>query len=173
MASMASDVMGLALRYLSRVFGFLMKWYYTSERLSDAVRVEVSSEGDGVVVNCGDPAEAHAWLQITNLSHFPVRVEGVEAVLSLAGNVGRFTRLTRVDVEPSSVERVLIEASLSDGQVRCIQTGRVYGAQRLSVHVLFGCRVRDFSASRDIDITNIRFLNCDAPMQVTSTMATA
>ena len=51
------------------------------------IDVTIGSENDGIVVNCSELPDARAWLEITNLSPFTLKLTGIEAVLWWVGRV--------------------------------------------------------------------------------------
>ena len=64
-----------AVKALGRVLPFLVSWYYKPDKLAKKIKIQVRGAGDGVVFECGELPYVRAWLEITNLSPFPVEFE--------------------------------------------------------------------------------------------------
>lgn len=74
MLSILSDFF---VKFLAQVLPFLLRWYYKPEKIAAKIKVRISSDGDGIVFWGGEMPRAQAWLQITNLSPFPIRFDRI------------------------------------------------------------------------------------------------
>jgi len=151
------------MRFLSYVIPFILRWYYTSEKLAGMMRVTVNSEHDGLVVNCGELPDAKIWLEITNQSPFPIAIQTVSVDLIWGARVGRFISIARSEVNPYSFERLFVETTLTGEQVAYIRKNHSNNTPRLSVIIELQCRIRSFALrGREITTKNFELMNCNA-----------
>jgi LEA14-like dessication related protein len=159
---MAVPFAGTMIRVMSYLFGFIMKKYYTKQKLSSMVKVNISSEHSGITVNCAELPDARAWLQITNLSPFPITVHGIEAELYLSGRVARFVSLSNEEIEPSSEGRLFIQTDLTGRQADHVKRNKGIDNPRLNIKMFLSCRLSKFEIdAREITTKNIEFMNCN------------
>ena len=155
-------IIGMLLRVLSYVVPFALRWYYTAQRLAKFMRVTVSSENEGLVVNCADIPEAHVWLEITNHSSFPVEILALSIDLLWGGKVGRFLSIARAEIKPHSSDRLFVETTLTTEQARKICAMSSQEKARLTIHVELQCRLRKFALiGREINTKNVSLRGCE------------
>jgi len=147
------------LKILSFLLPTIFRKIYTHEKLSNLIEITVSSENDGIVVNCMDLPDARAWIEITNLSQFTLKLVGIEAVLYWVGRAADFKSLQRVELKPHSKSRIMIEASLSGRQAEHIKAKNSMDTPRLHVSAYFESSIREINKQRDISTKNVRLLN--------------
>ncbi len=152
---------GVLIRLLSHVVPFGLRWYYTTQRLSKLMRVTVSSENEGLVVNCSDIPEAHVWLEITNHSPFSIEVHAISANLLWGGRVGRFLSVATITIKPHSTERAFIETTLTAEQARKACAISSKDSPRLNIHLEASCRLRRFALTeQEIKTKNYDLRGC-------------
>lgn len=125
------------------------------------IEVTVSSENDGIVVNCSELPDAGVWLEITNLSPFTQKVMGIEASLYWVGRVAEFKSIQRLELKPHSKERFFIQTSLNELQARHIREKNQLDKPRLYVSIYIESSIRLITKQRDIQTSNVRLLNCN------------
>lgn len=153
---------GTIIRILSKVFGFVMKKHYTKQKLSGMVKVAINSEHSGIIINCSELPDAKAWIEVTNLSPFPVTIHGIEAELYLSGRVAIFVNLFNQEVPPSDQERVFIQTILNGRQADNIKKNMGIDKPRLNIKMFLSCNLRTFEIDgREIATKNIEFINCN------------
>lgn len=76
------------LRITSKLFPLLLRRYYTSDRLAELIKLDVSASGEGVVFYHADQ-KATCWLVATNLSPFDFSIDRIEVEIGL--DAGSFT----------------------------------------------------------------------------------
>lgn len=150
------------LKILSFLLPTIFRKIYTHEKLSNLIEITVSSENDGIVVNCMDLPDARAWIEITNLSQFTLKLVGIEATLNWVGKVAEFKSLQRVELKPHSKSRIMIETSLSGMQAGHIKSKNLMDTPRLYVSAYFESSIREINKQRDISTSNVRLLNSGA-----------
>ncbi len=55
-------------KILVKIAPFIFRWIYSHEKLVGLINVTISSENDGVVINCSELSNAVAWIEVTNFS---------------------------------------------------------------------------------------------------------
>jgi len=124
------------------------------------VKIDISSENEGITVNCSELPEARVWLEVTNLSPFPIEIEGIEARLFWVSGVGRFISISRHSIKHAAHERVFLETDLTGKQAEHIKQTNRLDHPRLSVKFYMSCRLSCFVKQREIQTKNYRLLNC-------------
>jgi len=140
---MAVPFSGTITRVMSYIFGFIMKKYYTKQKLASMVKINVSSEHSGITVNCSELPDARAWLEVTNLSPFPVTILGIEAELYLSGRVARFISLCNEEISPSDEGRVFIQTDLNGRQAEHVKRNKGVDNPRLNIKMFLSVPVGD------------------------------
>ncbi|MCU7872602.1 MAG: hypothetical protein KZQ91_07635 [Candidatus Thiodiazotropha sp. (ex Lucinoma borealis)] len=159
---MIEAIRSWVLKILSFLLPTLFRKIYTHEKLVKLIEVSVSSENDGIVVNCADLPDARAWIEVTNLSPLSLKLVGIEAILYWVGRAAEFKSLQRIVIKPHSKERIVIEASLNGRQSEHIKAKNSMDMPRLHVSAYFESTIREINKQRDIETSNVRLLNCDS-----------
>jgi len=153
---------GLIIRSTSYVFGSIMKKYYTKERLSSLVKIEISSEHSGITVNCSELPDVSAWIVITNCSPFHIFIHEIEAELYLSDRVARLVSICNEDISPSAKERLFVQTDLTEKQVEYIKRKKGVETPMLKIKMLLNNRLSSFEIhGREISIDNIVYINCN------------
>lgn len=156
-------VTGMIMRALSHVVPSVLRWYYTEQRLAKRIRITVSGEHEGLVVNCANIPDARVWFEVTNQSPFPIEIRALSADLMWGGRVARFISIKRTELAAHSIEQVLVETTLTHEQAEKIRVFDAKQDPRLSVHVEMHCRLRHFALfGREIQTRNYERMNCEA-----------
>lgn len=150
-----------AVKILSKIMPSIFRWIYSHEKLVGLIDVTINSENDGVVINCSELPDARAWIEVTNLAPFKLKLVGVEAILYWVGRVAEFQSLQRIDVLPHTKLKLLIESSLNELQAAYIRKNHALDNPRLHIKLYFESSIRDIEKQRDMQTTNIKLLNCE------------
>jgi len=149
-------------KILVKIVPFIFRWIYSHEKLAKLINITISSENDGVVINCSELPNAVAWIEVTNLSPVKLKLVGVEAILYWPGRVAEFKKISRMEILPHSKERFCIESSLNESQTAHIRKNHNKRDNlRLYIELSFESSIRDIEKRKDIQTTNIRLLNCE------------
>lgn len=151
-------------RFVSLFAAFALRLFWTEKRLAARIKITVSSEHEGIRIDAGELPNFHGWIEIINLSPFPIEIDRLYGELFYGARIASFTWLDRATVSPSSEQKVRIGCDLTDAQARYLR--RTYGRNktRLSVNGHFVCRVRGFRVSgRSIESSNVEVINADMP----------
>jgi len=150
-----------AIKILVKITPSIFRWVYSHEKLVGLIDITINSENDGIVINCSELPDARAWIEVTNLSPFKLKLVGMEAVLYWVGRVAEFQSLQRIEILPHTKQKLLIESSLNELQVAHIRKNRALDNPRLYIKLYFESSIRDIEKQRDMQTKNIRLLNCE------------
>ena len=151
----------LLLKMLGGLLPSLLGWFYKAEWIDARIKLRVGSEGDGVTVQGGELPYLRIWLQVTNLSPFTIELDRVVAQVQLRGGVvGEFSHLHKHKIKPSSEEQFMLEGSLSQSQIAYLERQESSYQSTLYLTSYVNCRVHNLELRRNVQTTNVRYLNC-------------
>lgn len=141
--------------------GFLLRLYYTKERLAKRIRMTVRGEGEGAYFFAAKPGNVRIWLSVTNFLPFEVEVDRVLVRIFCGVKIADASHLSRVTIAGTSHHELLIEHTLSTDQLDAIARYKEGDRQtRLGVELDLNCKVRGFIVHRgEIQVGNVRFVN--------------
>lgn len=153
---------GLIIRSTSYFFGFIMRKYYTKQKLVSMVETKISSDHSGMTVNCSELPYVSVWIEITNLTPFHVIVHEIDAEFYMSVHVAEAVKTYEKDIGPSCEERLFIRTDLNVNQVNYIKRHKSFDMPRLNINMKLSCKLSPFEIiDRDISIKNIEFINCN------------
>jgi len=150
-----------AIKSLGQLLPFLVRWYYKPEKLAGKIKIQIRSSGDGVIFDCGELPYVRAWLEITNLSPFPVEFERVYGHFWYGTRLSPFFFLKRFGVESAHDTEIFLEADLTNAQAEYIKRNKGKMEHKLSVSVsaYVLCKVNNFEIQREVRTNNARLQN--------------
>ena len=149
-----------AVKALGRVLPFLVGWYYKPDKLAKKIKIQVRGAGDGVVFDCGELPYIRAWLEITNLSPFPIEFERLHGHFWYGTRLAPFYFLKRIKVEPAHDTEIFLEADLTRPQADYIKKNKErHMEQKLSVSAYVVCKVNNFEIEREVRTNNAHIQN--------------
>lgn len=152
---------GLLIKLTNYLFSSIFRRYYTQQKLSDLLEINVSSEPASFTVTCSELPRASVWIEINNLSPFLVAVQELEAEFYLSGRVAKFVRILNIDIKAQASERLFIETDLTGMQVEYIRKHKRCQTAALKVNCLASCRLSSFVITdREVSLKNIQFVDC-------------
>ncbi len=145
--------------------GYLLRWYYSKERLAQKIRVTVRGEGEGVNFFAARPGNVRIWLSVTNFLPFEVEVDRAIVRIFCGVKIADATYLSRGSLAGSSHHELVVEHTLSTDQLDAIARHKEGDHQtRLGVELHLNCKVRGFIVQRgEIQVGNVRFVNFHDP----------
>lgn len=159
-------LVGKLVELLGRIAGFTVRWYFTPKRLADNVRVDISSQHEGVVIDGGECPWFHGWLLITNHNPFPVTLDRATGELNLAGPLGSFVILDGCIIPRHSTVSVRFHSYMHDwAAARLYKARKVEKRVRVAINPLFRCKIRSFDFSRSLEIGNAEIRNVRVPTE--------
>jgi len=152
----------LAQWVLSFLPAFMLRWYWTEQRLAVRIKTTISSEGQGIWVDAGEIPNFHAWLEVTNFSPFQVEVERLHGELYYGTRICSYIWLERIEVPTASEKRIRIEGTLTDSQALYLRRNFGKNKTKLLINGYLQCRVRGFHIfGRTIESSNAEIVNAN------------
>lgn len=160
------DLLSFVLPYIP---SFLIRWYWTEERIAKRIKLAICDDRRGVYFNGAVIPSAEVYLRLTNLSAFHVTVETIWADLVVnGGRVANLASRQRRTLAPSSEDIIHLEATITGPQCQFLKNmpedARQKAIKDRQVRVLLegnlSCRVRDFQVfGREASTANVEFAN--------------
>ncbi len=128
--------------------GFLLRWWFSKDALKARVRIDVRNRPHAVQVNGGEVSEAMVWIAIQNAGYFPIELDRLTAVLSLAGVTVECYHLDRLVIAPDANCELYVRAPLTPGVVAHYKLNRNNeGTVNVSVRAEFNSKIHNFSVN--------------------------
>ncbi|MDK9690524.1 MULTISPECIES: hypothetical protein [Azospira] len=131
-------------RLLRWLPGFLLRRYFTKEKLSQLIYVDLRPRHSSVVVDLGESASFSLWLMAINLSPFPVELDRAGFRFWLGGSTIDASILKKQVIAPGEVASLYISGAIPEGPAN--QFARHSGNPvALDGNIEFNCNVRSFA----------------------------
>jgi hypothetical protein len=156
MLSILSDFL---VKLLAQVLPIVLRWHYRPEKIAEKIKIRVCSEGDGIVFWGGEIPYAVAWLQITNLSPFPICFDRIYGNFWYGTRLAYFCLLKQQSVGPAEEIRVYVVADLTAPQEAYIAKNFGKMETKLTIGALGECKINNFEIEREIRGNNVQFHN--------------
>lgn len=144
---------------------FVVRRFYSAQKLSEQIKIRVRGEGQGIVFSCGELPSVRIWLRITNLSPVDVEFDRIFGRVKHISQLGEFQDLEHRQVPTSSELEVFIDAPLSGEHVAFLRKNR---NQRhtfntsLALSGYIRSRLHNYQLPyREVQTGNVEFQNCD------------
>ncbi len=139
---------------------FLLRRYFTADRLAGLVYVDVMPRNDSVTLNLAAPATAAVNLQVINLAPVAIQLEQAEFRLT-AGNVStKFTVVRKQRFGVGEIAYIHCDQNLQDSQARAIAQQMSDLRITLDGHIEFSSAIRAFPREiRYLEGIRARFFN--------------
>lgn len=99
---------------------FLLRRYFTANRLAGLVYVDVMPRNDAVTLNLAAPGTAVVYLQIINLAPVAIQLEQAEFRLTVGSISSKFTIVRKQRFEVGEIGTIHFDQNLQDSQARAI-----------------------------------------------------
>lgn len=149
----------VSVKLLSHTVPFLLRWRYTPEKIAEKIKVRISSEGSGIELWGGELPFAQAWIEITNLSPFPIRFDRIYGHFWYGTRLAPFAHLQEQQVGAAEEIRVYVVSDLTLPQAEYIKRNLGKMEAKLSFGALGECSVNRFELQRDIRTNNANLNN--------------
>lgn len=147
-------------RALSWGGAFALRWYWAEARLAARVRTSVAADRQGVRVNGGELPEVTIWLEVQNLTPFPIEVDRLFGEIFCGGRITSFVYLERRRIKHLESQVLHIHADMTEGQARYLANTQQGNRIRIVLNGFVHCRVRDFKLTgRSIESGNVELIN--------------
>jgi hypothetical protein len=147
-------------KLLGWAFPFTLRWKYPPKRIDELIKIRISPQGNGIEFWSGDMPKVRAYIEITNLSPFPLEIERAYGTFEYGSDLEKFIYLKRESIRPASEISIPIEASITKEHVaviRRLMPSNPRPALRFNAHVL--CKVHNFELSRAMETSHHRLVN--------------
>ncbi|MES1983220.1 MAG: hypothetical protein V4443_12205 [Pseudomonadota bacterium] len=130
---------------LRRLPGFLLKRYFTQERLAQLIYVDVRPRHDSAEVHLGQTAYFNLYLQVINLSPFSVELDRASFRFWFGGGTLDALILKKQTISSGELTTFYISGTIPDGHAN--QMARLYKDNPVALdgNIEFNCRVRPFA----------------------------
>lgn len=146
-------------KVLGKLLPFMIRWYYKPEKIAQKIIIRIRSSHEGITFYGGELPHITAWLEITNLSPFPLELERLYGHFWYGTRLAAFYFLKRCRIEPSSEQGLLVEADLTSSQSEYIKRNQGKMEAKLSLDAFVVCNVNNIELRRDIPTNNVRLVN--------------
>jgi hypothetical protein len=137
---------------------------YSEERIGQAIRIWIRSEGDGINISKnGDGGVVRAHLDVINLNPFPLLLDRFTGDVTVSGSpVAKINVIDRHQVPAVSWADVYFESTLNADEIKTIEfhlKQNQNSTAGMNARFYFQCEVREFTLLRQPASGNCRFLN--------------
>lgn len=139
---------------------FTLRRWYPPKRIDGLIKVRVSSQGEGIEFWNGDMPKVRVYVEITNLSPFPLEIDRAYGSFEYGSDLEKFTYLKRESIQPASAISISIEASITKEHVAVIRrltSSNPRPVLQFNARVL--CKVHNFELSRTMQTSHYRLVN--------------
>ena len=140
-------LVSFGLRLLAMLPGVLQRWYWTEERLSAAIEIDMRGTGEALKFNLSAPARVELWLKITSMAPFDITIDRLKIELWSNGYIGEIWGLEKHTLQPRKSKDIFIK------NCQCFNSGEGSGLDQehvnceLQVGGYFISKVRQFTKS--------------------------
>lgn len=121
------------------------KWYFTPQRLSQLIYVDLFPRNESARFNLGRAASFDIHLQLINLSPFELELEVAEIQVQCGGPTLKASIHKKQKIAPGAITVLHLWDSINDGQAD--EISKNYKNNQVSLHgnIEFKCRLRSFA----------------------------
>lgn len=146
-------------KVLGKLLPFAIRWYYKPAKIAQKIKIQIRGSHEGVTFYGGELPRAMAWLEITNLSPFPLEIDRLHGNFWYGTQLAAFYFLKRCRIEPSADQEILIEAELTDAHSAYIKRNQGKMDTKLTLNAYILCGVNNIELYREIPTKNVRLVN--------------
>jgi len=146
--------------------GFLLRWYFTPEKLAQLIYIDMRPRHDSAVMDLGQSASFRLCLQAINLSPFPVELDRANFRFWCVGATMNASILKKKAIAPGEIVELYIEEAIQDGHANHMATLIKANPYALDTQVAidgnieFNCKVRSFAKTvGHLDGINLKVIN--------------
>lgn len=131
-------------RLLRWLPGFLLRWYFTKEKLAQLIYVDLRPRHSSAVVDLGESASFSLYLMAINFSPFPVELDRASFQLWLGGSTMDASILKKQVIAPGEIASLYIRGTIPDGAAKQFAK-HPSNPVALEGNIEFNCNVRPFA----------------------------
>jgi hypothetical protein len=159
----ASSVIKLLLGWLPPV---VLRWYYTQDRLSQLIYVDLMPRHESAMVNLGPAADFRVAMQVINLSPFLVELDRAVVRVTCGTSPLEALNVERRALKAGEVASVHFYNVIPDGQARQIVQNSTGSPGGIDGVFEFNCRVQAFTR-RVPHLSGVRFAKVNEHLRQT------
>ena len=146
------------LKFISKVCPPLLRWHYTSKRLDQFIKMDVSSSGERVNYNFSSQ-EGSCWLTATNLSPFDFTIDRMEVEIIIDGGACFTCQKLMPEVLKATGNQQMFVKGTSPMLAEVAQRAKEGKRARIEIQAFVISSIRTFTIRRSIsDVGSIRVL---------------
>lgn len=129
---------------LRRLPAFLLRWYFSQEKLAKLIYVDIQPRHDSAVVDLGQGASFRLWLQAINLSPFTVELDRASFIFWYGGATLNASILNKKSIAPGEITTLYLNEVIPDGFADQMASTSPNNPVALSGNIEFNCKIRSF-----------------------------
>lgn len=130
---------------LGWVPSFLLRWYYSPDRLARLIHVDLKPREDSALLNLAPASWVRVAMQVINLSPFPVELDRASLQIDCGGTRLGATNVERKRIKPGEIAVIPFETAVPDGHAEAILQHNPDSSGGVSGTFEFNCRVQPFT----------------------------
>lgn len=131
-------------RLLRWLPGFLLRWYFTQEKLAQLIYVDLRPRHSSAVVDLGESTSFSLYLMAINLSPFPVELDRASFRFWLGGSTMDASILKKQVIAPGEIVSLYISGTIPEGPANQFAK-HPDNPVALDGNIEFNCNVRPFA----------------------------
>jgi hypothetical protein len=158
-----SGLLKLAFKWLP---SWMLRWYYSKDKLSKLVYVDIQPRGQSTVVDLGPCASVRMWLQLINLSPFPIELDRADFRFQFGGTEMQLPVLNKQVIESGAMINLSLNGPIADGHADQMHRNSSRSEGSLSGNIEFNCKVHSFGRQiRTLDGIQVTVFNPNSRAQ--------
>ena len=132
-------------RLLRVLPSFVLRWYFTPEKLARLIYIDLRPRNDSAVVNLGQSASFSLCLQAINLSPFSVELDRASFRFWCGGSTLNASILKKQVIAPGEIGDLYLNEAIPDGHAN--QMAKQIEGNRFALdgNIEFNCKIRSFA----------------------------
>ena len=124
---------------------FLLRWYFTPEKLAQLIYIDLRPRHDSAVVDLGQTATFSLWLQAINLSPFTVELDRASFRFWCGGSTVKASILNKKIIVPGEIVDLHLNEAIPEGVSN--QMAKQIEGNRFALdgNIEFNCKIRSFA----------------------------
>ena len=153
-------IYGLASKILRWLPNFMLRRYYTEQRLADLIYFDFMPRSESALVNLGQAPSVRLNLQVINLSPFEVELDRANLKFCIGGASVSMAILNRQKIKAVELTSLFLEESLPDGHADVVARDAPDARAWLDGRIDFNCAVRPFPKQlRSLQEVQLKIVN--------------
>lgn len=126
---------------------FILRWYFTPEKLAQLIYIDLRPRHDSTVVNLGQSATFSLCLQVINLSPFSVELDRASFRFWCGGSTLNASILKKKIITPGEIADLYLNEAIPEGLANQMAKQNESNRFSLDGNIEFNCKIRSFAKS--------------------------